>query len=197
MGFGASFMHTKTQELQLLHATVSDAAAIVAHQKTIFAQEAHLISTPEEYHGSVWQQRSWIQHKIKNPLTCCLLVKAGPALVGMLYNWSDPRARVRHVTSFTMTVDANHRRRGIGRLLLGSFMGYVQNHKILEKIELHVHSDNAPALALYKDMGFVQEGVRKHAIKYEDGRIIDDILMACWPAQILNKSFTDYIEEQI
>lgn len=60
----------------------------------------------------------------------------------------------------------------------------VKDHPKLQKIELHVHADNKAALQLYESMGFVHEGIRKRAIQYQDGRIVDDILMALWPKEI-------------
>ncbi|GHF25823.1 hypothetical protein GCM10017044_20820 [Kordiimonas sediminis] len=80
-----------------------------------------------------------------------------------------------------MSVADGARNQGIGSRLLGTFSDWVANHATLEKIELHVHADNAQAIALYEKHGFTVEGKRIGAIRYEDGRVIDDILMAKWP----------------
>lgn len=47
----------------------------------------------------------------------------------------------------------------------------------IEKIELNVRVSNARAIALYKKMGFHEEGRLEKRIKV-GGRYIDDILMA-------------------
>jgi RimJ/RimL family protein N-acetyltransferase len=49
---------------------------------------------------------------------------------------------------------------------------------VVEKIELNVRASNTRAIALYKKMGFVEEGRLKNRIKISNDRYIDDILMA-------------------
>jgi putative acetyltransferase len=47
----------------------------------------------------------------------------------------------------------------------------------LTRLELEVYTDNEPAIALYKRLGFVIEGThRKHA--YRDGQFADSYSMA-------------------
>ena len=172
--------------LLLGKAEPSDGKAVNEYLRTIYANERHLITRIEEVTFGPTAQRKWIRDKMDNPLTTILLVKdlsRGEKLVGMLDSWTDSRARVHHVTSFGMSVHADYRRKGIGRALLEAFSNWVAEHSTLEKIELHVHSDNLGAQKLYDGMGFVQEGIRKEAVRYEDGRVVDDVLMACWPGR--------------
>lgn len=70
---------------------------------------------------------------------------------------------------------------GIGKALLNHFIAWVKKHPTLERIELHVHSDNRSAITLYETTGFQLEGTRRSAVKYEDGRVVDDHIMALWP----------------
>ena len=39
----------------------------------------------------------------------------------------------------------------------------------VEKIELEVFEDNAPAILLYKKFGFIEEGKKRKAIKTNEG----------------------------
>lgn len=48
----------------------------------------------------------------------------------------------------------------------------------IEKMCLSVLGDNERAIALYKNHGFIIEGVRRNHIKFEDGRGADIIEMA-------------------
>lgn len=172
--------------LELVKAQPADGKAVNEYLRSLYASEKHLITRIEEVTFGPTAQRKWIRDKMDHPLTTVLLVKdlsKGDKLVGMLDSWVDARARVCHVASFGMSVHAEYRRKGIGRALLEAFAQWVADHRVLEKIELHVHSDNLGAHKLYEDMGFVKEGLRKEAVRYEDGRVVDDILMAYWPGR--------------
>jgi RimJ/RimL family protein N-acetyltransferase len=49
----------------------------------------------------------------------------------------------------------------------------------LEKVELEVYTDNQAAIRLYKELGFLEEGLRRRARRL-DGRYQDIELMALW-----------------
>lgn len=161
----------------------SDAKALNQYLRTIFQEEKHLITRGDEFGLGPLRQRFWIARKLSNRFEVCLLALKGRKIVGMLESWTDRRRRVRHTTSFAMSVEKSCRREGIGKNLLLHFVDWVHKHELIDRIELHVHSDNQHAIALYKAVGFVHEGTRRAAVRYEDGRIVDDHIMALWPNQ--------------
>ncbi|HTM86501.1 MAG TPA: ribosomal protein S18-alanine N-acetyltransferase [Mycobacterium sp.] len=57
----------------------------------------------------------------------------------------------------TIGVDPTHHGRGIGRRLLADLLDYADGGAVY----LEVRTDNAAAIALYRDVGFVETGVRK------------------------------------
>lgn len=57
----------------------------------------------------------------------------------------------------TIGVDPAHQGRGVGRRLLAELLDYADGGVVY----LEVRTDNAPAIALYRDVGFVETGVRK------------------------------------
>ena len=130
---------------------------------------------------TAFQQRSWIKRKALNPYETCLVAVHENEVIGILESWTDRRARAKHVTTFSMSTHSDWRGKGLGQKLLNTFIEWIRQHEQVNKIELHVHSDNAAAIHLYKNAGFTVEGTRKNAIVYEDERFVDDILMACWP----------------
>ena len=172
-------------EINIREAIPKDAKALNSYIRMIFKTSKHLITSPEEYHYTPWKQRLWIARKKNRKNETCLLALLNGEIVGMLDNWTDQRARVCHVTTFAMSVHPEHRETGIAKQLLSTFIHIIQNHPELEKIELHVHADNSAAIRLYENMGFIHEGIRMRAIHYQDGRVIDDILMALWPKESL------------
>jgi [ribosomal protein S18]-alanine N-acetyltransferase len=54
-----------------------------------------------------------------------------------------------------------HRRKGLGRQLLGFVLETCRQKKVLEAF-LEVRRSNRPAIDLYEKFGFMQVGVRKH-----------------------------------
>lgn len=85
---------------------------------------------------------------------------------------------LRHVATLGMFVRRPYRRRGIGAALLAEAILWGRSVGV-ERLELTVYPHNAPAIALYRRFGFVEEGrLVRHAKKsygYED-----EILMAAW-----------------
>ena len=159
----------------------SDAALLNSYLRGIYREGIGMITRPEEFRASNFRQRFWLARKGINPDETCLLAVCGDAIVGMLECWTDKRQRVRHSTIIAMSVHADWRKRGIGKKLLLHFADWVQKHARLERIELHVHADNVAALALYRSIGFVHEGTRRAVVRYEDGTVTDDHIMALWP----------------
>lgn len=86
-------------------------------------------------------------------------------------------ARVRHVGVLALGVHPEHRRRGVGRALLAALLDRAARAQLL-RVELQVRADNAPAIALYTQAGFQIEGRRRAFVREDDGRLIDDLLMA-------------------
>jgi RimJ/RimL family protein N-acetyltransferase len=83
-----------------------------------------------------------------------------------------------HLARLGMGVRAEWRRQGVGRRLLDACVAQAKKTGI-ERIELEVFSDNNAAVQLYESFGFVREGVRVRARKFE-GRYQDLVLMALW-----------------
>lgn len=81
-----------------------------------------------------------------------------------------------HVATLGVGVIHSHRGQGIGRKLIDAAIAKARDQGI-EIIELSVQGSNARAIALYRKMGFVEEG-RKIRGRLVDGIYEDVILMA-------------------
>lgn len=82
----------------------------------------------------------------------------------------------RHAGRLGMGLLPSVRGQGIGGRLAAAAIEAARA-KDFERIELEVFGSNARAIALYKRLGFAQEGVRRRAWKL-DGAYEDDVLMA-------------------
>ena len=103
---------------------------------------------------------------------------AGPTVVGwadILPGWTET---VAHVGKLGMGLLPAFRGVGLGTQLLAAAIAKARDQGI-DRIELGVRIDNATAAALYRKLGFVEEGYRRHAVKV-DGKYIDELAMALW-----------------
>lgn len=82
-----------------------------------------------------------------------------------------------HVRSLAIGISPQWQGRGLGRLLMQRLLDWADNWGAVLRIELHVHADNAPALALYRQMGFIEEG-RHNAYALKNGRYVQGVSMA-------------------
>ena len=105
-----------------------------------------------------------------------LVVMADEELVG----WCDIIPYIQeassHVGVLGIGLLPEYRGMGIGKELMLSTIAKAQN-KGITRVELSVREHNQNAIALYKKLGFVQEGISRNAIKI-DGLYEDTIEMA-------------------
>ncbi len=87
-----------------------------------------------------------------------------------------------HSGSVGMGVLQEWRQQGLGRMLLEAcIQKSIENG--LTRIELEVYASNTIAIALYRRLGFVEEGLKRRA-RFLDGKYQDLLIMAllCDPA---------------
>ena len=108
---------------------------------------------------------------------------------GRLVGWCDalpgtPPAGTAHIGYLGMGVLQAYRSKGIGRRLVEATIAKAREFG-LEKIELSVYSSNDAAIALYRNLGFVDEGRKKRG-RLVDG-IYDDVLLMALELRMPNQ----------
>jgi RimJ/RimL family protein N-acetyltransferase len=98
-------------------------------------------------------------------------------VVGLLYLWPGQKPHDRHVCRFGMSVAREHRGHGVGHKLAVAAIERCRSWPTACRLELEVVPWNAPALSLYRKLGFVAEATKRKAIKLR-GEPEDLILMA-------------------
>ena len=165
------------QQIKVRVAVEEDAAAMLEIQKEVLAEEDFLITTVEEFQQTIDGQKKWIQAKLANERETIFIVQYEEKIVGWLMFQSPQRKRLAHTGTFGMMVLKEYRDLGIGKLLLEKLITWAEHNPYIEKISLGVFSTNERAIALYKKMGFVEEGRKINEIKLHDNEYIDDVLM--------------------
>ncbi|OOG36522.1 GNAT family N-acetyltransferase [Polaromonas sp. A23] len=110
--------------------------------------------------------------------SCRLVAVAGGEVVGMAgLHVQQPSLRRSHVRGLGIGIAPEWQRRGLGRQLMGRLLGWADQWGGVLRIELWVHVDNERAIALYRSLGFIEEG-RHKAYALKNGRYVDSISMA-------------------
>lgn len=142
--------------------------AIVAEGGFVRSEEAN---TPARTYRARFG-RSWSEREAQ------VVALDGDRVVGHVYVQRELHPVTRHVATLGIAVAADHRRRGIATALMVEAFRWGRAVGV-EKIMLSVYPRNAAAIALYRRLGFVEEGrLVGHSRKstgYED-----EILMCIW-----------------
>ena len=163
--------------VRLRSAVPGDARRYLAFLNRCLTESEYLIQTADELRTGGGEQRAILRRVAASPRDMLLLAQEGGAILGALDAVVDRRRRLSHVVTLGLMVDPDRRGSGVGSALLERFLTWARDETDLEKAELHVHAENDRALELYARFGFLDEGRRRKAIKYHDGRYMDDVLM--------------------
>ena len=149
-----------------------DAARISAHLGEAGVYEG-LLQVPDV---PVASRLEYLQ-KIE-PHACRLVAVAGDEIVGNAgLHVMQASLRRMHVRYMGISVSPQWQGRGVGRRLLARLLDWADNWAGVLRVELYVHADNDRAIALYRKMGFVEEG-RHKAFGLKNGRYVDCFSMA-------------------
>lgn len=163
------------KQVVIRHAEIRDAEAL--HE--IYSQPALYRDTLQLPHPTLkkWQTRTADLPAGHYSLVAC----SDDEVVGQLSLMVDPSPRRSHVATFGMGVNENYQGQGIASALMQEMVNLCDNWLRIERIELTVYSDNAPALALYRKFGFEIEGTAKR-FAFRDGHYVDTYFMARFKA---------------
>ncbi len=155
----------------------ADAPALLALAREVGAEpEGWLIA--DDARRSAADERRYLKAIRRHPHAAVFVAEHAGEVVGRLSVARDPHPASAHVADLGLMVAAGHRRRGVGRALLGRAVEWARDSHV-RKLELHVFPHNAPAIALYDSFGFVREGYRRAHYRRGAG-YVDAILMAYW-----------------
>jgi len=89
--------------------------------------------------------------------------------------YMNPRRR--HSGHFGIAVRDDWQGKGVGTRLMETCVDLADNWLGHTRLDLRVHTDNAPAIALYKKFGFEVEGTHRR-FAYRNGEYVDAHVMA-------------------
>jgi RimJ/RimL family protein N-acetyltransferase len=102
-----------------------------------------------------------------------LVLEEGGGIIGALGMHST---QTQGVLSLGMWVGSEQRGRGGGRMLMEAALA--ARPEQVHKLELEVWPDNEGAIALYRKLGFEEEGLRRDHYRRRDGSLRSSLIMA-------------------
>lgn len=172
------YMATSFRNAQIRDARVDDAATLAEAQRIIARTPGRLASSPGELKDEVFRER--IARLNDMDYGKFIVIEADGEIVG--HALLDPLklAVTSHVVDLTIAVHEGFQNRGLGTKLLSHLIRWAQSNPKVERIELRVRAANTGAVALYKKLGFVEEGRMIKRLKIGPGTYLDDLTMALW-----------------
>jgi RimJ/RimL family protein N-acetyltransferase len=164
------------QAVIIRQATVDDAPALRRYLAELVAEQLPVL-LPSERIPTLEEERAFISGLVDHETSTLLLAFQDQELVGALDLRGKDRPGMEHCGRLGMSVAKAYRHQGIGTRLLEEIIAWAIAGGRLRRIELEVFSNNPAAIALYRKVGFVQEGC-KHRAACVGGQFVDVLDMA-------------------
>jgi RimJ/RimL family protein N-acetyltransferase len=152
-------------------AVPGDADALVSLGRDVAAEDGLWLT----YDRSRADERRNVRGVQRDPNVAVFVAEAPDGIVGRLSIARDRNTYSQHVAELGLMVSADARRRGIGSALMEEAIKWARDVGVV-KLELTVFPHNEPAIALYRKLGFLEEGLIRRRY-FIGGRYIDAILM--------------------
>lgn len=152
-----------------------DAEAVIAHVNAIGAEGIYIMTerlllTPKE-ERAVFRRADG-----KSELYIVAII--GGEIVGTADVARGRHSKNRHAASLGIAIRKDARGVGLGMAMMRAMIGWARSVGI-RKLTLGVFASNTPAVALYRKLGFTQEGRLKEQVILKE-RPVDELLMALW-----------------
>lgn len=173
----------KTVELKdgrgctIRRAEEADAGETLAYLKTTSGETRYMAREPEELTLTVEEEQSFLRRMADAQRELMLYAEVdGRHASCCSFVPVSGRERLRHRCTVGISVYREFWGLGIGTALMSEILAAARSAGY-EQAELDVVSTNAPAIAVYRKLGFETAGTIPRAMKYRDGSYADLLLM--------------------
>ena len=143
----------------------TDAPELAALIDAVAAEGEFIVAVPGEP-DTIEQSARLVSIVLEGGLSLSLEIEG--ALAGNLMVHRRAGRHYAHVAEIAILVDNAHRREGFGRTLMEMGIGWSRAVGVA-KVSLQVFPDNAGAIALYRSLGFSEEGVARGEVRMPGG----------------------------
>lgn len=165
-------------QITVRNAVQPDAEALLACVRAYLTEGSGMVTQLDEMNSAEDEQRERIKGFLENSNDLLLVAEHEGMLIGDLDFRSAKRKILAHGGDFGLAVHPQWRGKGVGPLLLSTLIHWAESNSGIEKINLRVRATNQRAIAIYKKLGFVEEGRCVRELKHANGTYEDELLMA-------------------
>ncbi len=166
-------------EVCIRNRTLEDAEEMRSYMESVFSNDRFFMTTNDESrefrtvekYGERTEMMNGHEHKL------LLITEVDGQIVSISDVDCGSKKRNQHVGQVGISIRQDYRGLGLGTVLMQTMIDWATADSVIEKLALGVWAKNAPAIALYRKMGFVEEGRKVNEVKYADGSYDDCICM--------------------
>jgi RimJ/RimL family protein N-acetyltransferase len=152
--------------------------ALLATMREVIRNNPHLLTQIEEFTYTAEQENEMIQ-KYSDHLDQVIIVpEVEGKIVGMFDFRAGTKKRDAHTGEFGVSLLPQFQGQGIGTFVMETFLDWAKSNPRIEIVRLRVFAANTPAIALYRKLGFVEEGREVRGIKLGPSHYDDVVHMA-------------------
>jgi ribosomal protein S18 acetylase RimI-like enzyme len=156
-------------------ATLDDAEGLIANVNAVGAEGIYILV--ERLDKTLEQEREWIA-MFGEQDRLLLVATVDGALVGAMDLTRERFEKTRHLAGAGIALQEAGRGVGLGRALMEDGIEWARAQGV-RKLTLSVFDNNDRAKALYRKLGFVEEGKLKEHVVLQ-GVPVDLVMMALW-----------------
>ena len=157
--------------MTIRRAVVADARRMVRLLRVLLDETPFMLRLPEEQRSDSDGEARYIA-RMNEAGNCLILVaEESRTPVGTLVVTGGSLHRLAHVGYLGMGVLRSHCAAGIGRALLEESIEWAAANPFVQKLSLQVFENNPTAIALYKQLGFREEGRLEREVRLEEGYV--------------------------
>lgn len=157
---------------------IGEGEELLATVRIIIEKSQHLLTLPDEFKMTVEQENDFIREQLEIPGNLMLVPVINGKIAGLLNFTIGKKRRISHYGDFGVSLLPEVQSQGVGRVLMEVFLAWAKSNPQIETVRLKVHAKNTRAIALYRKLGFVEEGREIRAMKLSPTEYDDVIMMA-------------------
>ncbi len=157
-------------------AQVKDASKIVKLMRDVIKEGPYTLAEPDEYNTTAADEAAKIKRCRDKDGKIYLVAEYKDEIAGFICLDSWPTRRTWHTGLFSVYLKKKWRSKGVGSMLIKAMLDWGKADPVNKKISLAVFSTNKDAIALYRKLGFRNEGCCKRDMII-NGEYVDSVLM--------------------